>query len=82
MFEPAYEAEPVLQKIESQQGSFSQKFLVDFVFKRKRGSAAGIEEENSLFDYVQLNKKYFSKGKKIILVLCLVLALNSIEPVR
>lgn len=83
MFEHSLEADLSLRKIETQNGldQGSQRFMVNMVFKKKRGGQIMPDTEDSLFDLVQLSKKQLSKGKKIIYVLCLIIALNAIEPV-
>jgi hypothetical protein len=83
MFEHSLDADLSLRKIETQNGQDygSQRFMVNMVFKKKRAGQIMSDAEESLFDLMQLSKKQLSKGKKIVYVLCLILALNAIEPV-
>ena len=84
MFEHFLEADLSLQRVETQNVAeqASQRFMVNMIFKKKRVGQIMSDAEESLFDLMQFSKKQLSKGKKIIYVLCLIIALNAIEPVR
>ena len=71
---------PHLRKVDSQKDG-SQRFSVEFSLSYKT-NRTGHEEKPTLFDFSDVSRKNLSKGKKIILALCVALALNSIEKVR
>ena len=77
-FEPAFEAELSIFKVNPFDDQCN-RFSVEFNFKTKESKLG--PEDASKEEPQKYSKKDFSKGKKIIFVMCLILALNSIEPV-
>ena len=55
-------------------GKSKTGYQVEFQFSKKHGDVSSGKPENC-------SKKDFSKGKKVVYVMCLILALNSIESV-
>lgn len=79
MFEPNYKATTELKEVGSIEGS--QRFAIEFSLSFKESQEYS-QDSMTMFELPNLNRKGLSKGKKIIMALCIVMAFNDLNKSR